>query len=70
MWKTLKNALIGVTDAVGIEIPGLPVNLGSLGETATTAVQDVAASATGAIDAATAATDAIPGLPLGDILPK
>jgi len=70
MWNALKNALIGVTDAVGIELPGLPLDLGSLGETATTAVQGVTDSATGALDAATAATDGFTGLPLGDIVPK
>ena len=63
MWEALKNALIGVKEALGIEIPGLPADLGSLGETATTAIQDVA-------DSATAVTDAIPGLPLGDTQPK
>jgi len=77
MWEALKNALIGVKEALGIEIPGLPADLGSLGETATTAIQDVADSATavvdqaaGAVDGATAVTDAIPGLPLGDTQPK
>lgn len=70
MWEALKNALIGVTDAVGLEIPGLPADLGSLAESATTAVQDVTDSATDLVDGATAATDAITGLPLGDILPK
>lgn len=63
MWEALKNALIGVKEALGIEIPGLPADLGSLGESATTAVQDVT-------DSATAITDAITGLPLGGIQPK
>ena len=27
MWETIKNALIGVKDAAGIEIPGLPADL-------------------------------------------
>jgi hypothetical protein len=70
MWNTLKNALIGVTETLGIEIPASPIDLGSLGESATTAVQGLADSATGAIDSATAATDAFAGLPLGDIIPK
>jgi len=77
MWEALKNALIGVKEALGIEIPGLPADLDSLGETATTAIQDVADSATavvdqaaGVVDGATAVTDAIPGLPLSDIQPK
>ena len=77
MWETLKNALIGVKEALGIEIPGLPADLSSLGESATTAIQDVADSATGVVDqatgvvdGATAVTDAIPEVPLGAILPK
>jgi hypothetical protein len=78
MWEALKNALIGVKEALGIEIPGLPADLGSLGETATTAVQDVTDSATAAVDEAaagvvdgsTAITDAITGLPLGGTQPK
>ena len=77
MWEALENALIGVKEALGIEIPGLPADLGSLGETATTAIQDVADSATvvvdqaaGVADGATAVTDAIPGLSLSDIQPK
>ena len=77
MWEALKNALIDVKEALGIEIPGLPADLGSLGESATTAIQDVADSATavvdqaaGVVDGATAVTDAIPGLSLSDIQPK
>lgn len=77
MWEALKNALIGVKDALGLEIPGLPADLGSLGESASTAVQDVTESATGVVDEATAVAgeavgvvDEITGLPLGDILPK
>ena len=77
MWEALKNALIGVKEALGIEIPGLPADLGSLGEAATTAIQDVADSATavvdqaaGVVDGATAVTEAIPGLSLSDIQPK
>jgi hypothetical protein len=77
MWEALKNALIGVKEALGIEIPGLPADLGSLGESATTAIQDVADSATavvdqaaGVVDGATAVTEAIPGLSLSDIQPK
>jgi hypothetical protein len=59
MWETIKNALIGVKDAVGIEIPGLPADLGSIGDSATTAVQTVTESATGVIDGAAAATDGV-----------
>ena len=48
MWETIKNALAGLKDASGIEIPGLPVDMGSLGE-----------SATGVVDGATAATEGV-----------
>ena len=70
MWEALKKALVGVTEAAGIEIPGLPVDLASLGESATTAVQDATDAATTAADGATAATEEITGLGRGDILPK
>ena len=36
MWETIKNALIGAKDAVGIEIPGLPSDLGASGDSAAT----------------------------------
>jgi hypothetical protein len=61
MWETIKNALIGVKEATGIEIPGLPADLGSLGESATTAFQSVTESATGVIDGAAGATEAVTG---------
>lgn len=62
MWETIKNALIGAKEAVGIEIPGLPEDLGSIGDSAATATQTITESATGAIDgAAAAATDAAGG---------
>lgn len=78
MWETLKNALVGVKEALGIEIPGLPVDLGSLGESPTTAVQDITETATTAVDETAAGvvdktsviTDAITGLPLGETGPK
>lgn len=78
MWEALKNAFVGVKEALGIEIPELPVDLGTLAETATTAVQDVAGAATSAVDEAaagvvggsTAIVDAVTGLPLGGKQPK
>lgn len=78
MWEALKNAFVGVKEALGIELPELPIDLGSLGETATTAVQDVADTATTAVDQGAAGvvggsnviTDAITGLPLGGGQPK
>jgi phage-related protein len=59
MWETIKNAVMGVKDATGIEIPGLPSDLGSLGDSATEAVQAVTESATGVIDGAPAATEGV-----------
>jgi hypothetical protein len=59
MWETIKNALAGMKDASGIEIPGLPVDLGSLSESADTAVQSVSESATGVVDGAAAATEGV-----------
>jgi hypothetical protein len=66
MWELLKTAITGVKDALGIEIPELPLDVGSIdvgsigeaadvgsiGEAATTAVQDVSESATAAVDSA------------------
>ena len=50
MWETIKNALIGARDAVGIEIPELPSDLGTIGESAATAAQTATDSATGALE--------------------
>ena len=61
MWDAIKNALMSVKDAAGIEVPGLPADLGSLGESATTAVQSVTESATGVIDGAALAVEAVTG---------
>jgi hypothetical protein len=72
MWDKIKNALASVKETTGIEIPGLPVDLGSIGESATTAFQDatesattaakdVAGSASGALDGAAAATETFAG---------
>ena len=61
MWDAIKNALMSVKDAVGIEVPGLPADLGSLGESATTAVQSVTESATGVIDGAAPPVEAVTG---------
>jgi len=61
MWETIKNALAGMKDASGIEIPGLPVDLGSLGESADTAWQSVTESANGVVDGATSAAEGVAG---------
>ena len=61
MWEAIKNALMSVKEATGIEIPGLPADLGSIGDSAATAVQTATESATGVIDGAGAATEAIDG---------
>jgi len=55
MWQAIKNALMSVKETTGIEIPGLPADLGSIAESATTAVQAVTESATGAVAGATEA---------------
>ncbi len=61
MWKAIKNALTSVKEATGIEVPGLPADLGSIGDLAGTAVQTVTESATGAIDGAATAAEAVTG---------
>jgi hypothetical protein len=60
MWDVIKNAVTELKDALGIEIPELPVDLGSLdvagiGEVATTATEGVTQSATTAVEDLTGA---------------
>src|SRR5664280_764368 len=57
MWEAIKNALMSAKEATGIEIPGLPADLGSIGDSAATAVQTVTESANGAIDGAAGAAE-------------
>jgi hypothetical protein len=59
MWDVIKNAVTELKDALGIEVPGLPIDVGSLdaasiGEAATTAVEVVTQSATTAVEDLTA----------------
>ena len=61
MWQALKNAVAGITESLGIEIPGLPVDLASVGETAATAAQGITESAAGAVDGLTAVSDTVAG---------
>lgn len=61
MWEIIKNALTGVKEAVGFEIPELPADLGSVRDSAATAVQTVTESAAVALDGTAAATDAVVG---------
>jgi hypothetical protein len=61
MWQTIKNALIGVQEATGIEIPGLPAELGSIADSAASAAQSVTESASGVMDGAAAAADGVAG---------
>jgi hypothetical protein len=61
MWETIKNAVTSAKEALGIEIPGLPVDLGAIGETVTGAVAGATESATGALDGVAAAGEAAAG---------
>ena len=61
MWEAIKNALMGVKEAAGIEIPGLPTDLGSIGDSAATAVQTVTESTSGALDGAATAAETVTG---------
>lgn len=61
MWEAIKNAMTSLKDATGLEIPGLPADLGSIGESATAAVQTVTESATGVMDGAAPAVEAVTG---------
>jgi hypothetical protein len=65
MWYVIKDAVTQLNDAVGIEIPGLPIEVGSVDTTSiteavTTATEGVTASATTAVEDLTAtAGDAV-----------
>ena len=65
MWAALKKAVTGVTESLGIEIPGLPVDLGALGDTVAGVTQGVSDTATGALDGLTAAGDQVSGAATG-----
>jgi hypothetical protein len=70
MWDVIKNAVTQLKDTLGIEIPGLPIEVGSVEATsiteavttatdgvtasAATAVEDLTATAGGAVTAASA----------------
>ena len=65
MWDVIKNAVTQLKDTLGIEIPGLPIEVGSVDaasitEAATTATDGVTQSATTAVeDLAATAGDAV-----------
>ena len=61
MWESIKTLLVGAKDLLGVEIPGLPVDLGSLGESASTAVSSVTESVTGATEAVAPLGDQLTG---------
>ena len=61
MWAALKKAVAGVTESLGIEIPGLPIDLGAVGDAAATAAQGVTELATGAVEGLTGVTETLPG---------
>jgi uncharacterized protein with GYD domain len=59
MWDVIKNAVTQVKETLGIEIPELPVDLGSfdaagIGEAGTTAAETVTGSAAGVVEDLTA----------------
>ena len=67
MWEKLKNAITGAQEALGIEIPELPVDLSALGEAATGAVEGLTGvtetAAAGSADVLGATSDALPDVP-------
>jgi hypothetical protein len=64
MWESIKNLITGAKDALGIELPELPVDLGAAGEAATGAAQQLSESAGGLVEGATAAAESA-----GQVLP-
>lgn len=65
MWAALKKAVTGVTESLGIEIPGLPVDLGPLSDTIATATQGLTDTAAGSLDSLTAVGDQMAGAAAG-----
>ena len=65
MWAALKKAVTGVTESLGIEIPGLPVDLGSLGDSVATVTQGVTDTAAGSLDGLSAVGDQVAGAAAG-----
>lgn len=61
MWETIKNVVTSVKETLGIEIPGLPVDLGSVGDAVTGAAAGVSEAATGAVDGVSAAGETAAG---------
>ena len=61
MWESIKSLITGAQDALGIELPELPVDLGAAGEAATGAAQQVSESAGGLVEGATAAGETLTG---------
>jgi hypothetical protein len=61
MWAALKKVVADVTESLGIEIPGLPIDLGAVGDAAATAGQGVTESATGAVEGITGVTETLSG---------
>ena len=61
MWAALKKAVAGVTESLGIELPGLPIDLGAVGDAAATAAQGVTESAAGAAEGLTGVTETLSG---------
>ena len=61
MWESIKSLITGAQEALGIELPELPVDLGAAGEAATGAAQQVSESAGGLVEGATAAGETLTG---------
>jgi len=58
MWEALKKIVVSVQDALGIEIPALPVDAESIGAAAGEAVANGAAQVTEAVSGLSAAGEA------------
>ena len=61
MWESMKNLITGAKDALGIELPELPVDLSAAGEAATGAAQQLSESAGGLVEGVTGAGETLTG---------
>ncbi len=61
MWESIKSLVTSAKEALGIELPELPVDLGAAGDAATGAAEQLSQSVGGLADGATAASETLTG---------
>lgn len=67
MWDALKNAIAGMAESVGIDLPNPAAEVTALGDAANEAVTGATDAAGSAVDAAGTAVDDVTGAVTGDL---